>query len=189
MIEKSLKLYKIKGVKKREIADKVDTFLSNRMTHQLAEEGFSKDVVAAVAGVSVESVSGVWNRVKALQDLKTAPDFEPLAVAFKRIVNIIKKSGRLVRKEIDESLFQDKSEIALYSAYKKINKKVSNDLKKGRLEKALHEIASLRGPVDAFFDGVMVMAEDKKIRNNRLALLGKISNLFERFADFSKITT
>ncbi len=189
MIEKSLKLYKIKGAKKREIADEVNTFLSNRMTHQLAEEGFSKDVVAAVAGVSVESVSGVWNRVKALQDLKTAPDFEPLAVAFKRIVNIIKKSGRLVHKEIDESLFQDKSEIALYSAYKKINKKVSSDLKKGRLEKALHEIASLRGPVDAFFDGVMVMAEDKKIRNNRLALLGKISNLFELFADFSKITT
>ncbi|MFC1811815.1 glycine--tRNA ligase subunit beta [Thermodesulfobacteriota bacterium] len=190
MIEKSLKLYKIKGAKKkREIADKVNTFLSNRMTHQLAEEGFSKDVIAAVAGVSVGSVPGVWNRVKALQDLKTAPDFEPLAVAFKRVVNIIKKSGRLVRKKVDKSLLQDKSEIALYSAYKKVNKKVSNDLKKGSLEKALHEIASLRGPVDDFFDGVMVMAKDKKIRNNRLALLGQISNLFELFADFSKITT
>ena len=93
MIEKSIKLFGIKGAKKiREIADKVSIFLHNRMTHQLAEEGFSKDVIAAVASVSIDNAPDVWNRVRALQDLKTAPDFEPLAVAFKRVVNIIKKA-------------------------------------------------------------------------------------------------
>jgi len=190
MIEKSLKQFNIKGAKKIQgIADEVSTFLHNRMTHQLAEEGFSKDVIAAVVSISTDNVPDVWNRARALQDLKTAPDFEPLAVAFKRVVNIMKKAGRIRCKDVDESLFQDKSELALYSAYKKVNKKVSASLKKGHLEAALHEIASLRDPVDAFFEGVMVMAKEKKIRNNRLALLSQISDLFGCFADFSKITT
>ncbi len=159
------------------------------MTYQLAEEGFSKDVIAAVADVSVDNVPAVWNRVRALQDLKTAPDFEPLAVAFKRVVNIIKKADVRIKKTVDESLFEEKSEAALYSAYKKVNKNVAQHLDKGSLDKALHEIASLRDPVDAFFDGVMVMAKQKKIRNNRLALLKQISDLFGLFADFSKIST
>lgn len=190
LIEKSLKLFGVKKAKQiQEIADQILTFLQNRMTYQLAEEGFSKDVIAAVADVSVDNVPDVWNRARALQDLKTAPDFEPLAVAFKRVVNIIKKSKVRVTKDVNKTLFEDKSEAALYAAYQKVNKKVAGHLDKGRLNQALHEIATLRDPVDAFFDGVMVMAKDKKVRNNRLALLGQISNLFGLFADFSKIST
>ncbi|MGA7146387.1 MAG: hypothetical protein WBY47_17940, partial [Desulfobacterales bacterium] len=60
---------------------------------------------------------------------------------------------------------------------------------KGRFDQAFREIAKLRDPVDAFFDGVMVMSKDKKIRNNRLSLLALISDLFGQFADFSKIST
>jgi glycyl-tRNA synthetase beta chain len=190
LIEKSLTLFGVKNAKQNlKVADQILTFLQNRMTYQLAEEGFSKDVIAAVADVSVDNVPAVWNRVRALQDLKTAPDFEPLAVAFKRVVNIIKKADVRIKKTVDESLFEEKSETALYSAYKKVNKKVAQHLDKGSLDKALHEIASLRDPVDAFFDGVMVMAKQKKIRNNRLALLKQISDLFGLFADFSKIST
>ncbi|MFH2218092.1 MAG: glycine--tRNA ligase subunit beta [Pseudomonadota bacterium] len=190
MIEKSLKLFGIKKAKNiRQIADDVHAFLNNRMAYQLAEEGFSKDVVAAVSSVSVDNVPDVWNRAGALQKLKAAPDFEPLAGAVKRVVNIMKKAGPRVGKAVDEGLLQEKSEIALYTAYEKANKKVSESLKKGNFDKALLDIASLRDPVDAFFEGVMVMAKDKKVRNNRLALLGQISNLFEQIADFSKITT
>lgn len=190
MIEKSIKLFGIKGAKKiREIADKVNDFLYNRMTHQLAEEGFSKDVIAAVASVSADNVPDLWNRVQALQDLKTAPDFEPLAVAFKRVVNIIKKAKAFKAKPVEESLFQHDSESVLYADYKKVKKKVSDSLGKGDLEKALHEIASLRDTVDAFFDGVLVMAKEKKIRGNRLSLLKQIADLFETIADFSKIST
>jgi glycyl-tRNA synthetase beta chain len=190
MIEKSIKLFGIKGAKKiREIADKVNTFLYNRMTHQLAEEGFSKDVIAAVTSVSVDNVPDVWNRVQALQDLKTAPDFEPLAVAFKRIVNIIKKAKAFKATSVNESLFQHDSESVLYSDYKKVEKKVSDSLDKGDLAQALHEIASLRDAVDAFFDGVLVMAKETKIRSNRLCLLKHIADLFETIADFSKIST
>ena len=190
LIEKSLKLFGVKNAKQNsKVADQIQAFLQNRMTYQLTEEGFSKDVIAAVADVSVDNVPAVWNRVRALQDLKTAPDFEPLAVAFKRVVNIIKKADVRIKKTVDESLFEEKSETALYSAYKKVDKKVASLLDKERLDQALHEIASLRDPVDAFFDGVMVMAKQKKIRNNRLALLKQISDLFELFADFSKIST
>ncbi|MBW2319532.1 MAG: glycine--tRNA ligase subunit beta [Deltaproteobacteria bacterium] len=190
MIEKSIKLFGIKGAKKiREIADKVNTFLYNRMTHQLAEEGFSKDVIAAVTSVSVDNVPNVWNRVQALQDLKTAPDFEPLAVAFKRIVNIIKKAKAFKATSVNESLFQHDSESVLYSDYKKVEKKVSDSLDKGDLAQALHEIASLRDAVDAFFDGVLVMAKETKIRRNRLCLLKHIADLFGTIADFSKIST
>jgi len=190
MIEKSLKLYGVKGVRKiREIADPVNTFIQNRMTHLLAEEGFSKDVIQAVVSVSVDNVPDVWNRARALQNLKTAPDFEPLAVAFKRVVNIIKKVKGFKAKPIKESLFEHDSESALYSAYQAVKDNVSVNLEKGDPGHALHEIASLRGPVDAFFDGVLVMAKETKIRSNRLSLLKHIADLFETIADFSKIST
>lgn len=190
MIEKGLKLYGIKSAKKNnEIAEKVYTFLHNRIAHLLAEEGFSKDVVAAVAGVSVDHVPDIWNRVRALEALKAAPDFEPLAVAFKRVVNIIKKAEDFKIKPVDESLFEHESESALYSAYKDVKNKVSDNIDRGDLGQALHEIASLRDQVDAFFDSVLVMAEDVKIRGNRLASLKHIADLFETIADFSKIAT
>ncbi|MCG6971852.1 MAG: glycine--tRNA ligase subunit beta [Desulfobacterales bacterium] len=190
MIEKSLGIYGIKGTKKvKEIADPIYTFIQNRMTYQLVEEGFSKDVIAAVADTDADNVPNVWHRVRAIQDLKAAADFEPLAVAFKRVVNIIKKADLPVRKTVDEILFEHASEKALYLAYKDLQGKVSGHLDKGRFDQAFREIAKLRDPVDAFFDGVMVMSKDKKIRNNRLSLLAMISDLFGQFADFSKIST
>ena len=190
LIEKSLEIYGIKGAKKiKEIADPIYTFIQNRMTYQLVEEGFSKDVIAAVADTDADNVPNVWNRVRAIQDLKGAADFEPLAVAFKRVVNIIKKADLPARKKVDEKLFEHNSEKALYSAYKDLKGKVSDHLDRGRFDQAFREIAKLRDPVDAFFDGVMVMSKEKKIRNNRLSLLGLISDLFGLFADFSKIST
>jgi glycyl-tRNA synthetase beta chain len=134
-------------------------------------------------------VPDLWNRAKALQDLKTAPDFEPLAVAFKRVVNIIKKAKAFKAKPVKESLFEHDSESKLFSAYEDVKNRVADNLDKGKFEQALHEIASLRDAVDAFFDGVLVMAKNTKIRNNRLALLKHIADLFETMADFSKIST
>ena len=91
--------------------------------------------------------------------------------------------------EVNEKLFEHKSESALFSAYKKVEKSVSDKMSKGFFDQALLDIASLRDVVDAFFNGVMVMAENKHIQNNRLALLGLIASLFGKFADFSKIST
>jgi len=176
-----------------ELVAKVDTFLQNRISHLLAEEGFSKDVIAAIVGVSADDVPNVRNRVKALESLKARPDFEPLAVGFKRVVNIIKKSGQqeegAALEAVEPKLFEHESEGALFEEFKAIDQRVSEAMEKESFDRALVEIASLRDAVDRFFDGVMVMAEDTGIRRNRLALLGQIAALFGKLADFSKLST
>jgi len=176
-----------------ELVEKVSTFLQNRISHLLAEEGFSKDVIAAIVSVSVDDVPNIRNRVKALEALKARPDFEPLAVGFKRVVNIIKKSGQLENstalEAVEPRLFEHASEGELFEEYKTVEQKVSDAMKKESFDQALMAIASLRDAVDRFFDGVMVMADDADIRRNRLALLAHIATLFGEFADFSKLST
>jgi glycyl-tRNA synthetase beta chain len=175
------------------LIEKVYTFLQNRISHLLAEEGYSRDVIAAIVSISVDDVPNVPNRVKALESLKARPDFEPLAVGFKRVVNIIRKSGLkeegAAPEAVEPKLFEHESEGALFEELKTVDQKVSEAMEKEAFEQALVEIASLRDAVDRFFDGVMVMAEDTTIRRNRLALLGHIAALFGKFADFSKLST
>jgi glycyl-tRNA synthetase beta chain len=171
------------------VAQQIYVFLQRRMERLLVEEGFSKDIVAAVTSLSVDDIPNVWKRVQALEKLKGAADFEPLAVAFKRVANIMKKSGQAAEDTVDRRLLEDTAETALFEAVGKVEKNVRNRLSEGDLDAALIEIASLREPVDTFFDEVLVMANDDKIRNNRLALLGKIAGLFGLFADFTMIST
>ena len=172
-----------------DLIEKVYRFLQNRIAHLLAEDGFSKDTVAAVLSVSCNNIPETWSRVGALEKLKAKPDFEPLAVAFKRVVNIIKKADDFQAADVDQKLFQHASEPALLAAYAAVKKKVEDHLGKDLFDQAFVEIASLRDAVDAFFEGVMVMTDDMAVRRNRLALLGLIATLFGGFADFSKLST
>ena len=189
MIVKSLALFSEKSPKNvAETAENVLTFLKNRMSRQLVEEGCSKDVIAAVVSAGVETVPEVWSRVNALERLKGAPDFEPLAVSFKRVVNIIRKAEGFEGVVVDKQLFEHPSEHDLSAAFMDVRQRALAHLEEGRFEEGLLEIASLRDCVDAFFDGVLVMAEDKNVRLNRLALLGNIAELFDKFADFSKLS-
>ncbi|MFZ0724350.1 MAG: glycine--tRNA ligase subunit beta [Desulfobacterales bacterium] len=192
LIEKSLRLFEKKS--EREPGDPaadVLSFIKNRMAHLLAEEGFSKDVIAAVIDISGDNVPDIWNRVRALEALKAQPDFEPLASAFKRVGNIIRKAGAEGRgpHKIDAALFEHDSEGALFAAFQAVENKAAAAMDRGRFDLALREIATLRAGVDDFFDGVMVMSDKKRLRENRLALLGGIAGLFGKFADFSKIST
>ena len=172
-----------------DLIENVYRFLQNRIAHLLAEDGYSKDTIAAVLNVSCDNIPQTWSRVGALEKLKAKPDFEPLAVAFKRVVNIIKKTDDFQAADVDPKLFQHESESALLTAYEAVKKKVEDNLKKDLFDQALVEIASLRDTVDAFFEGVMVMTDDPAVRRNRLALLGLIATLFGGFADFSKLST
>jgi glycyl-tRNA synthetase beta chain len=190
LIKKSTSMFSEKSdVPPEETADRVSVFLQNRMAHLLAEEGYAKDTIAAVLDVSADQVSEVWERVRALDNLRRAPDFEPLAVAFKRVGNIIRQADAAGGDRVDPSLFSDGSETALYEAFGRVSASVEKRLAAGEFDQALLEIASLRAPVDAFFDGVMVLTDDARIRNNRLALLSAIAGLFGQFADFSRIST
>ena len=193
LIKKSLNQFEIKdSAELKALTQKVYSFLQNRIIQLLADQGYAKDTIAAVVDVSIDHVPDLWSRLQALESLRAKPDFEPLAVAFKRVVNILKKSGKLKEQArpgtVKESLFEHQSETALLAAYQKVEKKVSEAMDKGFFEKALQDIATLRGPVDAFFDGVMVLAEDQDVRRNRMALLEHIAVLFGRFADFSKLS-
>lgn len=194
LIKKSLGQFELKGADQLEqLTQKVTTFLQNRIIQLLADQGYAKDAIAAVVAVSIDHVPNLWSRLEALETLKSKPDFEPLAVAFKRVVNILRKSGKLEDRgksgAVQENLFEHRSEAALFAAFNKVENKVSEAMDKGLFEEALLLIASLRGPVDAFFDGVMVLAENQNVRRNRMALLANIAALFGKFADFSKLST
>jgi glycyl-tRNA synthetase beta chain len=179
---------KVEG-ERAQVADRIYVFLQRRLERILVDEGFSKDVVAAVTSVSVDHIPNVWQRVAALEKLKGAADFEPLAAAFKRVANIMKKSGQAAGNSVDAALFADSAEKTLYSAVQAVKQDVDTHLQNGRFDKALKQIASLRPAVDAFFDEVLVMAEDEDVRSNRLALLGSIAAMFGLVADFTKIST
>jgi glycyl-tRNA synthetase beta chain len=197
LIQKSLEILqdKISGETEQH-AQKVFTFFQHRIEHLLAEQGFAKDLIAAVVGASMDDIPAVRKRTEALEALKAKPDFEPLAIAFKRVVNIIrqaKQMGEIAsgqdQTKTNPGLFQEPCEQALYDALQKVKQDISEDLKKGTFDRALLTVATLKQPVDGFFDGVMVLTEDQSLRQNRLALLGEIANLFSIFADFSKIST
>lgn len=171
-----------------ETVDRVHSFLKSRITHLLTEEGYAKDVVAAVVSVGVDDVPDVWNRTRELNKLKQEADFEPLAAAFKRIGNIIRQAEASSFGSVDPALFQHDSESELFDAFRNVSGTVQANLEKGALDAALREIATLRPAVDSFFDGVMVMTDDLRARTNRLSLLYDIAGLFNRIADFSKIS-
>jgi glycyl-tRNA synthetase beta chain len=188
LIQKGLALYGI-GNDNDEISLKIYDFFKGRIERLLVEKGYSKDVTASVSSISIDNVPDVWERVKALEGLKSNADFEPVAVAFKRVVNIIKKADLGETKPVDESLFEDTSESELNKLVINIKDKVTECIERSDFEEALSMIATIRPAVDTFFDNVMVMAEDENLKNNRLNLLSKISCLFSEIADFSKLTT
>jgi glycyl-tRNA synthetase beta chain len=187
LIAHSLKFFKPKNLSA--VQEQVYAFLRNRMINLLADDGFSKDTVAAVLSAASDNIPDTWRRAGALEQLKAKPNFEPLAVAFKRVVNIIKKADDIAMQKPDQKLFQHESEAALLNAYEQVKNRVEDDLTKGLYDQALVKIASLRDPVDAFFEGVMVMADDVKVRHNRLAMLNMIAALFGKLADFSRLST
>jgi glycyl-tRNA synthetase beta chain len=187
MIAESLKPFKPENLPA--VQKQVHSFLQNRMTHLLLDDGYSKDTIAAVLSAAADIIPDTWRRAGALEKLKAKADFEPLAVAFKRVVNIIKKADEIKTNEPDQKLFEHESEAALLAALEQVKSRVEDDLTQGLYDRALVKIAALRDPVDAFFEGVMVMAEDVNVRDNRLALLNQIAVLFGKFADFSKLST
>jgi glycyl-tRNA synthetase beta chain len=165
------------------------TFLTNRLSRLLADQGLPKDVIAAVISVSADCIPDVERRAGALERLKGKPGFEPLAAAFKRVENILKKSTEAATDPVDPGRFAHASEEALHDACHTVTAQVKRLLVQGDLDNALGAIATLRDPVDAFFDGVMVMTENDDVRRNRLALLASISAVFGQIADFSQIST
>lgn len=188
MINQGLDAYMSDDLEKEKTAGLIKEFLKNRMVSILTDAGFSKEGVNAALWASFDDMPDVLARVKALDTLRQAPDFEPLSITFKRVENIIKKADIDTDSlDIDPGLFEEQSESDLYSAVTDVQSGVKGLIKKGDYDMALSHMATLRPVVDQFFDDVMVMADDEKVRHNRIALLSSVSGLFKNIADFSRI--
>lgn len=185
MIKKSLSLFR-QVVKEdtQEVAYMVKEFVGLRLHHQLISENYPYDVVESVLSIYSDDILDSIERIKALNYMRLEGKLEPLVISFKRVANI---AGMLKEGVVDPSLFKDPVESHLYEHYTEVSEEVEILLKKKTYFSILTSFSGLREPIDRFFDGVLVMASDEGIRNNRLALLGKIYYLFMRLADLSKI--
>jgi glycyl-tRNA synthetase beta chain len=165
------------------IADVVE-FIRLRLVNMLSGKNYPVDVVDAVLSASFAEPIDALRRIEALSKLKKMDDFEPLAVAFKRVENIIKGG---IDQSVDESLLAEDSEKKLFLDLQEVQSKVQKYIETRDYDQALALIAGLRQPVDTFFDSVMVMVDDQAVKNNRLALLTAIACLFKEIADFRRI--
>ncbi|HLL53418.1 MAG TPA: glycine--tRNA ligase subunit beta, partial [Myxococcaceae bacterium] len=169
------------------VADQVLDYFRGRLK-SLWTEGNRTDVVEAVLSAGFDDLVAAQKRLEALSQLVGRADFIPLAVAFKRVVNIVEKQGKDVQGgHADPAKFTDEPERNLHVAYTAARGKVDELLKRDDYSGALKEITGLKPAVDTFFDKVMVMAEDKALRENRVRFLTEIGALFNQVADFSKI--
>ena len=169
---------------KDEIRRDVKDFFRARLYHQLISAGFPHDVVDAVLSTGWGDVVDAVRRVEALSSFKRTGDYRPLGLTIKRVMNIVKGSSP---PEIDPALFKEEMEERLYRAYLDIRDKTHPLFEEGRYGDALRELLRFKGPVDDFFGSVMVMVEDRRVRGNRLALLSKIGELFNKIGDFGKL--
>jgi glycyl-tRNA synthetase beta chain len=167
-----------------EVRQEVLDYFKARLSGLLISKEHRYDTVEAVLAAGFDQIPDVMARMEALTSFRKEPLFEPFTVVCKRAMNIIKEN---TDQDVGQDLFQDECEDTLYRNIIKVEKKVKDLLPKGEYQQALSEIASLRKAIDAFFEGVMVMDEDLKIRRNRLNLLTRIAGLVTQIADFSKI--
>nr|WP_211194536.1 glycine--tRNA ligase subunit beta [Pyxidicoccus fallax] len=146
------------------------------------------DVVEAVLAAGFDDLVAAQKRLEALSLIVGRADFQPLAVAFKRVANIVEKQGKDVKGgSINPQKLVDEPERHLHTAFTQARNTVTGLVQADDFAGALREITGLKPAVDTFFDKVMVMAEDKELRENRIRLLTEIGALFNQVADFSKI--
>mgnify|MGYP000940362297 CR=1 FL=1 len=176
-----LALTEVKARKKMQ-TDVAD-FMRLRLKNVLGEAGIRYDVADAVLG-DIDDIGRVMLAAKAVQEQLSAPDTAKAVQSFVRAANLAAKAETA---EIDESLFETDEERELMKAYTSAKSAAESLLEAHDYVGAIDDFKDLADPIDAFFDGVMVMADDVAVRRNRLALLKAIDNLLLQVADFSKI--
>jgi len=165
-------------------------FIHDRAKFVLRDKsGFAYDEVNAVFAAGADDLVEVEKRLKALKAIRKSKNFEPLAIAFKRIRRILEKANLPPGEKpaVLESLFEKDAERELGRAVQRTAANVVEAKRAGRYLEALEEISRLRGVVDSFFEQVMVMAEEEAVRKNRLALLAEILREFTTIADFGEL--
>jgi glycyl-tRNA synthetase beta chain len=167
----------------------VTAFMLDRLRGLLRDRGFSPNEVEAVLAQNPDRIDDVVQRLEAVQSFAALPESASLAAANKRISNILKKNEEALAQagSVDPALLQDEAEKKLYASVQRVQPEVDAAFARSDFTGTLKTLAQLRDDVDAFFNDVMVMAEDVKLRNNRLALLSILHRMMNRVADISKL--
>ena len=150
--------------------------------------GYSAQEVDAVVSQCPQRLGDIPKRLAAVRAFAALPESAALAAANKRVGNILKKAENAVEAAVDTGLLKDGAEIALHGALVDVVPRADAAFETGDYAESLQVLAALRAPVDAFFDGVMVNADDPALRANRLGLLAKLHGAMNRVADISKLS-
>jgi glycyl-tRNA synthetase beta chain len=162
-------------------------FLYDRLAVMLREQGYSAHEVDAVLALRPQRLSDVAKRLAAVRAFASLPEAESLAAANKRVGNILKKAEGGVEAQADAALLKEAAEVELNQALTRVKPQADAAFQQGDYTASLQALAALRVPVDAFFDNVMVNAEDPALRKNRLGLLATLHEAMNRVADLSKL--
>ncbi|MDF2155049.1 glycine--tRNA ligase subunit beta [Vibrio sp. CAU 1672] len=160
-------------------------FMLGRFRAWYQDEGFSVDIIQAVLARHPTKPADFDQRVKAVSHFRGLEAAEALAAANKRVGNILAKFDGELAADIDLALLQEDAEKALAESVEVMTEALEPAFATGNYQEALSKLADLREPVDAFFDNVMVMADDEALKHNRLTLLNNLRNLFLQIADIS----
>ncbi|WP_456464059.1 glycine--tRNA ligase subunit beta [Persephonella sp.] len=191
--EKKAKILKFAEIEKNwkvvfdeEVIPEILQFIAGRFTAYLKERGFDLDIINAVISTDETNLYRAYLKIKSVQHLKKNPDFGDIMTVFKRVGRIIPEG---FEEEFYENLLTEKEEKELYNQVQKIKEMFEKEINNKKYQEALGKLLKLKPYIDNFFDNVMVMVEDEKLRKNRLALMKLINRMFLKIADFTKITT
>jgi glycyl-tRNA synthetase beta chain len=167
----------------------VTAFMLDRLRGILRERGFTPNEIEAVVAQNPDRLDDIVQRLEAVQAFAALPESSSLAAANKRITNILRKNEEALAQAgtVNPALLQDTAEKNLAAAVARVQPEVEAAFAAGDFTGTLKTLAQLRDDVDAFFNDVMVMADDIALRNNRLALLSSLHGMMNRVADISKL--
>ena len=167
------------------VVQDIVNFMQGRFRAWYQEKGFAIDTIQAVLAINPTKPADFDKRVNAVTHFRTLPEASSLAEANKRVSNILSKIENAIPENINASILEAGAEGDLAMQIAILTDKLAPYFSEGRYQDALIELASLKAPIDTFFEKVMVMVDDEKIKLNRLALLKKLQNLFLKVADIS----
>ncbi|MFW6130249.1 MAG: glycine--tRNA ligase subunit beta [Atribacterota bacterium] len=172
------------SINNNELAFKIKDFIFQRFRYLLIERGYNYDVIDAVLVKSPPTLIDALLRIKVIQNIYNYTKFNKIITAATRTFNLSKNART---NEINCTIFQEKEEDILYKNYLKISDKIEKAVLKQEYDKIFDYLELMTEPINSFFDSVLVMDKDEIIRNNRLALLKNITNMYYSVADLSKI--
>jgi glycyl-tRNA synthetase beta chain len=163
-------------------------FIYDRLAGSLREQGYTAQEVDAVVSQRPQRLGDIVKRLAAVRAFSALPEAAALAAANKRVGNILKKVDNAVEPTVETGLLKEAAEVALHAALVEVVPQADAAFVTGDYTESLQTLAALRAPVDAFFDGVMVNADDPDLRANRLGLLAKLHAAMNQVADLSKLS-